>query len=250
MRLIALLSAVLFSCAPSLFCAGLPPLNSNLWDLTYGSNDILTGFSPAGAVVSSPLDEFILLYGTPAPAGAQRVLEFDPFTSADVCYSTSCPSTTPLYPEPNFVFNIGDFVFNPFNIVPGTGISSATTSFSFFGDLTFLGSSASFPSALGQPTLFTGEDPGGTTSFVYFVNADGTRSNTLHVTDGTTGSAFLEGVLLDPPASLTLDILGFTDPGSTSFVTPAPVTPEPNGMLLTVAGLVIALGRKWRLGAH
>jgi len=245
MRPIAAISAVLFFYVPHVMCAGLPPLTSNLWDLTYGSNDIFTGFSPASAVVSSPLNQFILLYGTPAPAGAERVLEFDQFTSADVCYSTACPSETPLYPEPNFVFNIGSFVFNPFNIVAGTGISSATTSFSFFGDLTFLGSGASFPSALGVPALFTGEDPGGTSSFVYFVNADGTRSNTLHVTDGTAGNAFLEGVLLDPPASptLTLDILGFTDPGPNSSVTPAP-TPEPaTGILLTAVGLVIAARR-------
>lgn len=253
MRAVGVLTSALFFCVPPVFCAGLPPLNSNLWDLTYGSNDLFTGFSPGSAVVSSPLNEFILLYGTPAPSGAERVLEFDQFTSADVCYSTSCPSSTPLYPEPNFAFNIGSFVFDPYNIVAGTGISSATTSFSFFGDLTFLASSAPFPSALGEPTLFTGEDPGGTTSSVYFVNADGTTSNTLHVKDGTAGSAFLEGVLLDPPLSptLTLDILGFTDPGPNSFVTPTPATPEPaTGVLLTAVGLVLAAGRKRHRAGH
>jgi hypothetical protein len=134
--------------------------------------------------VVNPVNPSITLYGTPAPAGAQGVLEFDPFTSADVCYSTTCPSMTPLYPQPNFVFNIGSIVFNPINIVAGTGISSATTDFSFFGELTFLGSTEAFPSADGKPTLYKGEDPGGTTSYVYFVNADGTRTNTLHVTDG------------------------------------------------------------------
>lgn len=102
MRAIATLSLVSFFCSPHLIGAGLPPLNSNLWDLTYGSNDIFTDFSPAGAVVSSPLNNFVILYGTPASGGAQRLLEFLPFISADVCYSTSCPSSTPLYPEPNF----------------------------------------------------------------------------------------------------------------------------------------------------
>jgi len=147
---------------------------------------------------------------------------------------------TPLYPQPNFVFNIGPFVFNPFNIVAGTGISSATTDFSFLGELTLLGSSEAFPSADGKPTLYTGEDPGGTTSYVYFVNADGTRTNTLHVIDSKPGSAFLLGVLLDPHPGVTLDILGFTDPGPNSSVTPAP-TPEPSTLaLLAGSGLVLA----------
>src|SRR5438270_2076857 len=201
MRVGLALSLTCIVSAVDLFASGLPVLTPNPCDLTYGSNDIFTGFAPAGAVVN-PVDPSITLYGTPAPSGAQRVLEFDPFTSADVCYSTSCPSMTPLYPQPNFVFNIGPIVFNPFNIVVGTGISSATTDFSFFGDLTFLGSTEAFPSADGKPTLYTGEDPGGTTSYVYFVNADGSRTNTLHVTDGTAGNASLLGVLLDPPGDL------------------------------------------------
>jgi hypothetical protein len=239
MRLTLTVSLAFFFSAAGLFASSLPALTPNPWDLTYGSNDIFTGFAPAGAVTSPPGD-FIVLYGTPAPGGAQRVLEFDPFISADVCYSTSCPSMTPLYPQPNFLFNIGPFVFNPFNIAAGTGISSATTDFSFFGDLTFLGLSAPFPSADGKPTLYTGEDPGGTTSYVYFVNADGTRSNTLHVIDGQPGSAFLLGVLLDPPSGVTLDILGFTDPGPNSTITPAP-TPEPSTLaLLTGSGFVLA----------
>jgi len=243
MRTIAILTALLSISAPHLFGSGLPALNSNLWDLTYGTTDSFTGFSPVSAVVN-PVNPEVTLYGTPALGGAQRVLELLPFTSADVCYSTSCPSSTALYPQPNFVFNIGSFVFDPNNIVAETGISSATTSFSFFGDLTFLGSSASFPSALGEPSLFTGEDPGGSTSYVYFVNQDGTRTNTLHVADGAPGSAFLDGVLLDPPGSLTLDILGFTDPGPNSFLTPAP---EPDTRVLLIAlGLFVVGARKWR----
>ena len=39
------------------------------------------------------------------------------FTSADVCYSTTCPSSTGAYPQPNFVFNIGSFILDPYNIV-------------------------------------------------------------------------------------------------------------------------------------
>ena len=245
MRPFAILTMVLLSCAPRLAGAGLPALTSNLWDLTYGTTDSFTGFSPAGAVVN-PINPEVTLYGTPTASGAQRVLEFLPFTSADVCYSTSCPSTTAVYPQPNFVFNIGSFVFDPYSIIAGTGISSATTSLTFFGDLTFMASSAPFPSASGQPTLFTGEDPGGTTSYVYFINADGTRTNTLHVTDGTAGSAFLEGVLLDPPTTLTFDILGFTNAGPNSFLTPAPA-PEPNfGVLLVAIGLFAARSRRWR----
>jgi hypothetical protein len=240
------LSLGFFVFAVGLFADGLPLLNSNPWDLTYGSTDTFTGFAPVGAVVN-PLNPSVVLYGTAAPGGAQRVLELNPFTSADVCYSTTCPSTTPLYAQPNFVFNIGGIVFDPFNIMAGTGISSATTNFSFFGDLTFLGSSAPFPSALGTPTLYTGEDPGGTTSYVFFVNADGTVSNTLHVTDGTAGSAFLEGVLLDPPASLIFDILGFTGAGPNSSITAT--TPEPGSLgLAGAAGLFLVwLARKSRV---
>ena len=239
-RICALSLGLLVSPA-GLFAGALPPLTSNPWDLTYGSNDTFTGVSPAGAMVDLSIPG-VMLYGTAASGGAQRVIEFNSFTSADVCYSTTCPSTTGAYPQPNFVFNIGGVVFNPFSIVAGTGVSSATTSFSFFGDLTFLGSSASFPSAVGTPTLFTGEDPGGSTSYLYFVNADGSVSNSLHVTDGMAGGAFLTGVLIDPPASVTFDILGFTNPGPNSFIT----TPEPGSLfLLGAAGLFLI----WRFKA-
>lgn len=236
------LGSVMF--AASLFAAGLPPLTSDPWDLTYGSTDTFTGFAPAGAVVSFP-NPSVMLYGTAAAGGAQRAVELNPFTSADVCYSTTCPSTTTLYPQPNFVFNIGGIVFDPFNIVADTGISSATTNFSFFGDLTFLGSSAAFPSALGTPALYTGEDAGGTSSYLYFVNADGTVTNTLHVTDGAAGSAFLEGVLLDPPASLTFDILGFEDAGPNSSITAT--TPEPGSLGMVFAAGLFLVWRTWKL---
>src|ERR1022692_853841 len=125
-------SAGLLVFASGLFASGLPTLTANPWDLTYGSNDTFTGFAPGGAVVNSSIPG-VVLYGTAASGGAQRVIEFLPFTSADVCYSSSCPSTTALHPQPNFVFTIGSDVFDPYNMVVGTGISSATTDFSFFG---------------------------------------------------------------------------------------------------------------------
>jgi hypothetical protein len=88
--------------------------------------------------------------------------------------------------------------------------------------------------------VYTGEDPGGTSSYLYFVNADHTLSNVLHVMDGLPGNASLQGVLLDPPGTLTLDILGFTNPGPNSFVTP-PV-PEPATLpMFGGAGAVLAM---------
>jgi hypothetical protein len=235
--------------ASGLLANGLPGLTSDPWDLTYGSNDTFTGWSPGGAVVNSSTPG-VLLYGTAAPSGAQRVIEFNSFTSADVCYSTSCPSTTAAYPSPNFVFTVGTIVFDPFNIVAGTGISSATTDFSFFGGLSFGGSTATFPSADGKPTVFTGEDPGGLSSYLYFVDADNTVSNELHVTDGHAGSVFLKAVLLDPPNSLTLDILGFTGGGDNVFLT-APPVPEPATLpMFAMAGAALVLwGRRFRLRA-
>jgi hypothetical protein len=234
-------SAAAFVCATALSGSSLPALTPQLWDLTYGSNDTFTS-TTGGTGATLLAGNTVLLYGTATSASGQRVLEFDPFTSADVCYSTTCPSSTGQYPQPNFVFNIGSFVFDPYSIVSGTSISSAAVSLSFFGDLTFLGSSQTFPSGTGSPTLFTGEDPGGTTSYVYFVNADGTTTSVLHVTDGTVGSVFLTGVLIDPPATVTFDILGFTNLGPNEFVT----TPEPGSfVLVALAGVVlICIGRK------
>lgn len=242
MRLTSSLPVASLVISTGIFAAGLPVLNSNLWDLTYSSNDSFTAFAPPSAIVN-PLNPAVTLYGTAASGGAQRVLEFNPFTSADVCYSTSCPASTTFYSQPNFVFTIGSIVFDPYEIIAGTGISLATTDFSFSGELTYLGSNASFPSADGTPTLYTGDDSGGTTSYVYFVNADGTRTNTLHVTDRMAGGAFLEGVLLDPPGTLTLDILGFTNAGPNSYLTPAPAnTPEPGSLSLVGGGCLLLAG--------
>jgi hypothetical protein len=182
----------------------------------------------------------VLLYGTAAPGGAERVIELQPYGSADVCYSTTCPSTTLLYPQPNFVLTLGGIVFDPYNIVPGTGISSASTDFSFYGDLTYLANSATFPSVDDKPTLFTGEDESGLTSYLYFENADGTFSNVLHVADGAQGGAFLEGVLVDPPGSVSLDMVGFIDPVGNSFVTT--YSPEPGTLpLFAGAGAILML---------
>lgn len=235
------LSVAAFVSATVLFGGSLPPLTSQPWDLTYGSNDTFTS-TTGGTGATLLAGNAVLLYGTATSASGQRVLEFDPFTSADVCYSTTCPSSTADYPQPNFVFNIGPFVFDPYNIVSGTSISSAAVSLSFFGDLTFLGSSQAFPSGAGTPTLFTGEDPGGTTSYVYFVNADGTTSSILHVIDGTVGNVFLTGVLIDPPSTVTFDILGFSNLGPNDFLT----TPEPGSFALVgFAGVALVwIGRK------
>lgn len=242
-RRIAGLSAGLLIAAGSMLASGLPALTSNPWDLTYGSNDTFTAFSPGSATVNSSTPG-IILFGTAAPSGAQQVVELDSYTSADVCYSTTCPSTSSAYPSPNLELNLGPMVFDPYNIVAGSGITSATTDFSFYGDLTYLASSASFPSADGKPTMYTGEDPGGLTSYLYFVNADNTVSNELHVTNGKAGGAFIEAVLLDPPSSVTLDILGFADPGANSFITAAP-TPEPATLpLFATAGAVLLLMRR------
>jgi hypothetical protein len=236
------LSMAAFVSATTLFGSSLPPLTPQPWDLTYGSNDTFTS-TTGGTGATLLAGNTVLLYGTPTSASGQRVLEFAPFTSADVCYSATCPSSTTAYPQPNFVFNIGSFIFDPYTIVSGTSISSAAISLSFFGDLTFLGSSQAFPSGNGSPTLYTGEDPSGTTSYVFFVNADGTSTPVLHVTDGTVGNVFLTGVLIDPPASVTFDILGFTNLGPNEFLTP---TPDPGSFaLIALAGVaLICVGRK------
>jgi hypothetical protein len=89
--------------------------------------------------------------------------------------------------------------------------------------------------AAGTPTLFTGLDPGGASSYVYFRNADGTYSQVLHVLQDTQSDASIEGVLLDPPGTLTLDVLGFTDTDPNAFVTP-PI-PEPRGWELAALSL-------------
>jgi hypothetical protein len=97
-------------------------------------------------------------------------------------------------------------------------------------------------SASGTPTLFTGIDPGGLTAYTYFRNADGSYTNVLHVTIGSTGAdPILQGVLIDPPASLTFDILGFESPGPNGFLT-APIPEPSSGELMLGALLVVAAG--------
>jgi hypothetical protein len=238
-----MLSMAAFVSATALFGGSLPALTPQPWDLTYGSNDTFSS-AIGGTGVTLLGGNAVLLYGTPTSPSGQRVLEFAPFTSADVCYSTTCPSSTGAYPQPNFVFNIGSFIFDPYNIVSGTSISSAAVALSFFGDLTYLASSQAFPSGTGSPTLYTGEDPSGTTSYVYFVNADGTTTPVLHVTDGTVGNVFLTGVLIDPPATVTFDILGFSNLGPNEFLT----TPEPSSFaLIAFAGVALIWMARKRL---
>jgi hypothetical protein len=168
------------------------------------------------------------------------VLELIDLGSADECYGTACPSTTSNYPQPNYVLPIGSLSFVPGSIVPGTGISSINGDFTLVGDMEPIGGPPPFYSidVSNTPTIFTGIDPGGTTAYVYFQNPDGTLTNVLHVTIGTSGGAALEGVLIDPPGSITFDVLGFINAGPNSTIT-APL-PEPgSGMLLLAAAAML-----------
>lgn len=219
--------------------SSLPPPTPEVKDFEYTSTPTFTGYNPTTATVSL-FTSSLLLYGTPtSPGGMPRKLELFDIVNADVCYSTTCPSTTTLYPQPNYVLAVGGISFRPSNIVPGTGVNTVNTDFTVSGAL-FHGvgglPTGETISAEGMPVLYTGDDSGGTSSYVYFRNADGTYSNTLHVFSNTTGGATLLGVILDPPQTLILDILGFTNPDMNSFVT-API-PEPAAWQLSAASLM------------
>ncbi len=226
--------------AAACFGTNLPVPTSAAKDFEYTSTPAFTGYTPAGATVSL-FNNFILLYGSPLGANPRKVELFD-IINADVCYSTACPSTTTLYPQPNYVLSLGSIVFAPYDIIPGTGVNTVDSDFAVNGAL-FLGPpTGEAISAHGTPVLYTGEDPGGLSSYVFFRNADGTYSNTLHVLRNTSGGASLLGVILDPAGPLTLDILGFSNPNSNSFIS-APV-PEPSTVQLWIAGgLILAFMR-------
>lgn len=222
--------------------SGLPPLTSQLGGFEYTSTPTFTGYSPVSATVSL-FSGFILLYGSPTGSMPAKLELFDLLNAGPICYSLTCPATTPLYPQPNFTLSIGQLGFGPNDIVAGTGISSASVNLAFTGDLTY----ATLPppppqvvNAAGTPTLFTGLDPGGASSFVYFRNADGTVSQVLHVLKNTQSDALIDGVLLDPPGTLTLDVLGFTDTDPNAFVTPP--LPEPRGAELAALSLGLLAG--------
>ena len=218
--------------------SGLPPTTPSL-DFTYTTNSTYLGYNPGGADVSL-FNSFLILYGTPSGGGSPSKLEMINESSADWCYGTTCPSSTTNYPAPNYVFPIGSLDFQPNNIVPGTGVNSLSLDFTVTGDMTTIGGPPPFYSisADGKPTLVTGVDPGGLTSFAYFINADGSLTNVLHVTNGSSGAdPILQGVLIDPPSSLTFDILGFEDPGPNGFLTPA--VPEPNSGLLALLSILL-----------
>jgi hypothetical protein len=207
-------------------------------DFEYTTSPTFTSYSPAGASVTL-FNSFLLLYGSPIGSSPAK-LELIDVASADVCYSSSCPSTTPLYPSPNYVLNVGQLVFSPNAIVPGTGVSSLAMNLTLNGDIAFAPPpTIEIVTAAGTPVLFTGLDPGGASSYAYFQNADGTFSNTHHVLQNTTSTAFLTGVILDPPGALTLDILGFTSSDPNSFIT-APV-PEPGSAGLVLVTIIVAM---------
>lgn len=224
--------------AVSLAAAGLPVPTPTLQDFEYTAGPAILTYSPGGSPVSL-FTPFILLYGTPAGGGGPRKLELIDVANADACFSTTCPSTTAAYPQPNYVLNVGELLFTPNSIVAGTGVNSLNTDFLLAGNINTIGGPPpGFNIAAdGLPVLFTGDDPGGLSSYAYFRNADGTVSNTLHVFSNTSGGAFLSGVILDPPATLTLDILGFTNLQPNSFVTGT--VPEPGASLPVMAAIAI-----------
>lgn len=222
----------------SMAAAGLPLPTPTLQDFEYTTNPAILSYSPGGAPVSL-FSSFILLYGTPTGGGGPRKLELIDVANADACFSTTCPSTTTAYPQPNYVLTVGELLFTPNGIVAGTGVNSLNTDFPLTGNINSIGGPPPGFSiaAEGMPVLFTGDDPGGLSSYAYFRNADGTVSNTLHVFSNTSGGAFLSGVILDPPSTLTLDILGFTNLQPNSFVTAT--VPEPAAGLPLMVSIAV-----------
>jgi hypothetical protein len=220
--------------------SGLPPTTPTL-DFTYATTPDYLSYSPGGANVSL-FNSFLILYGTPSGGGSPSKLEMIDEGSADWCYGATCPSSTTNYPAPNYVFPVGSLNFIPTSIVPGTGISSVSLDFSVTGEMAPLGGPPPFYSISGddKATLVTGVDPGGLTSFAYFINGDGSLTNVLHVTIGSSGAdPILQGVLIDPPSTMIFDILGFEDPGPNGFLTPP--LPEPGtGALLLLSGVLLA----------
>ena len=60
------------------------------------------------------------------------------------------------------------------------------------------------------------------------------------------GNVFLTGVLIDPPATVTFDILGFTNLGPNEFLT----TPEPSSFaLIAFAGVALIWMARKRLAS-
>lgn len=233
---------------PAIFATGLPVLTSTPWQLTYSTNPTFTGdYTPINAVVNLGAG----LYGTPMGGGSQsHILLENELGAGPFCYDVNCTTSTPAYAKPNLVFTIGIFGFSPQNIVPGTGVSSLVMQTTFTGALEYQNTGSPFPSGLGTATLYTGLDAGGTTDYYYFVNADGTVTNTLHVPIGASDSAIVDGVLLDPPnePTLVLDILGFSNPTGNSTITAT--IPEPGTSCLAAIALiglaVIPFLRRWR----
>ena len=163
----------------------------------------------------------------------------------DWCYGTGCgtPST------PDYYFPLGSLELIPNPIVAGTGIDSINGLFTVNGTMYPPATPPPYTSypinVSATPTIFTGLDPGGATAYLYMQNSDGTYTNVFHVTVGSSGAEVgLEGVLIDPPGSLTFDISGFTNPGPNGFLT-API-PEPSTGIFLLTTLALAAAAKWR----
>ena len=70
--------------------------------------------------------------------------------------------------------------------------------------------------------------------------------DSVHNPGGTVGNVFLTGVLIDPPATVTFDILGFTNLGPNEFLT----TPEPSSFaLIAFAGVALIWMARKRLAS-
>lgn len=250
MTLMAKLAPLAVLTAAGLAASGLPPVSPVL-DFTYDSEPNLTigSYSPGGAVITSPQTDFLIRYGTPSGGGSPAQIETFDLGSADWCYGTACGTPTNPY-----TFPLGSIELIPNSIVAGTGISSIN------GNFTVNGTMAQPSTPPGQPTypisvsdavtIFTGLDPGGATQYLYLENADGTFTNILHVTVGSSGAdVALTGELIDPPGSLTFDVTDFSGPVTNGFLTAAP-TPEPSTWALAWTAIAIGAGIQLRRTRH
>jgi len=219
-------SATLLVVATVACGTGLPPLPASPSDFNYSPGDVWNSYTPEGApfAIPGPLPTF---YGTPIDPAHPRLI--DPGSSSlqdlDSCYGVGCVGESGT----SIPVVLGYFEFLAGAIVPGTGIESGSITFTASGPLThgYPGTGLPFASisAAGTFTLFTGDDPGGLSSYAYFETADATFSNVLHLKENTDGFAYLYGIITDPQDSATITGLQFAVPNENAFLT-APV-PEP-----------------------
>lgn len=188
-----------------------------------------TSFTPLGADATA-LPSNQLEWGTPAPMPGPKVhAEFLAFSPQQVCLGADCPVASPF--NVAGAFQIGFFYAVSANIVPGTGIDSATAS------LTLNQINTVNVVASGLPTMYTQST--GTTDSFYFINQDGTQSNTLYVYKGQSVTPVLWGEVVEGRTN-AYNILGFGDPGSGGYLADIP---EPGTwQLLSLALGSIAIG--------